>query len=464
MVRGKTFAALFLALSATIVGCAADQEGREPPPLVNDSDEEAELRALDIADDEPIVDEGDPEHLSESERDAAEENPLLDDEEDVPAPDLGGIAPLVANRQIASAERRASVNGKTYKCRPSVKNCICQGSPLNCEMPNDQPGRNRYLPPAFATELKSRTNDAERALDAGRWQVTDGTVLFDGKGLARGPIASKCFTWDDATGPELKEVGGTCVKVNFGQMKSINGAPYVYAFNVFINGVLDSSGWVPLANVTEKRELVRMGSHAPRRVGNLASTKYVIKSARDWNQTQDTFASAKLPGWSLSKVAPGPGSRKVGDYLLRDGNLINLAYGTPRVGGAATDTFYVEHETVEFKRARSTKQRPTLVRVPVDDKNRPTLIFAYGSIAGRFGWVSIPAFKKGAARSASSAPAPQGQLSFCAGKPDGVHCDPTQADRGYVCRGGATNAVMCQPGLKCVGATAENANVIQCVE
>lgn len=464
--RGELLTALVVALAATALGCSADADGEEPPALVDDG-EEAELRALEIGDDEPIVDEGDPEPM----RATAEENPLLEDEEDVPAPDLGGLAPLVANRQISSSERRASVNGKTYKCRPAVRDCVCQGSPLNCEMPNDQPGRNRYLPPAFANELERRTTEEERALDAGRWQVTDGTVLYDGAGLQRGPIASKCFTWDDATGPELKELPGTCVKVNFGQMKSMKGdgdasaRPYVYAFNVFINGVLDSSGWVPLANVAQSRELARMGSHAPRRVGSLVATKYVIKSARDWGQNQATFSSARLPGWSLSKVAPGPGSRKVGDYLLRDGNLINLAYGTPRVGGAATDTFYVEHETVQFKRARSTKQRPTLVRVPVADRNRPTLIFAYGSIKGRFGWVALPAFKKGSVRSGGgSSAATNGLLSFCAGKPDGVHCDPSQPDRGYLCKAGATTTVMCTAGMKCVGATASNPNVIQCTE
>lgn len=463
--RRRTYAALFFALAATAMGCAVDPNGEAPPDLVDDG-EEAELRALEIGEDEPIVDEGDPEPM----RAHPEENPLLEDEEDIAAPDLGGITPLVTNRQISKTERRASVSGKTYACRPAVRDCVCQGSPLNCEMPNDQPGRNRYLPPSFATELASRTNEAERALDAGRWQVTNGTVLYDGAGVKRGPFLSKCFTWDDATGPELKEIpDSTCVKINFGQMKSMKGdgdaspRPYVYAFNVFINGVLDSSGWIPLDDVVQKRELAAMGAHAPRRVGNLVPTKYVIKSARDWGQSQATFASERLPRWSLSKVAPGPGSRKVGDYLLRDGSLINLAYGTPRVGGAATDTFYVEHETVEFKRARSTKARPTLVRVPVDDRSRPTLIFAYGSIAGRFGWVALPAFKKGAARSGSGS-AVNGLLSFCAGKPDGIHCDPSQADRGYLCKAGATTAVMCTAGMKCVGATASDPNVIQCAE
>jgi hypothetical protein len=451
---GKTLTALFVALAAAAIGCSADTDGDEPPALADDG-EDAELRALEIADDEPIVDEGDPEIM----RATPEENPLLEDEEGVPAPDLGGLTPLVTNAQISGRERRVSVSSKTYECRPAVRDCVCQGSPLNCEMPNVQPGRNRYLPPAFARELTQRTNEAERALDAGRWQVSDGTILHDGAGLPRGAFTSKCFTWDDASGPELKEVPGTCVKVNFGQMKSMKAAgdasarPYVYAFNVFINGALDSSGWIPLANVTDARGLAAMGSHAPRRVGNLVATKYVVKSARDWGRNRNA-------SWWLSKVAPGPGSRKVGDYLLREGELINLAYGTPRVGGAATDTFHVEHETVEFKRARSTARRPTLVRVPVDDKNRPTLIFAYGSIEGRFGWLALPAFKKGTARSGGSTPS--GLLSFCAGKPDGVQCDPARADRGYLCKNGATTAVMCQPNFKCVGATSSDPNVIQC--
>jgi hypothetical protein len=296
-------------------------------------------------------------------------------------------------------------------------------------------------------------------------------VLYDGLGHQRGPLASKCFTWDDATGPEIVEVPGTCVKINFGQMKSMkadgdaSARPYVYAFNVFINGVLDSSGWIPLANVVEKQALARMGSHAPRRVSGFVDTKYVIRSARDWGQSQATFASARLPSWTLSKVARGAGSKKVGDYVLRDGNLINLCYQTPGVGGAATDTFYVEDASLAFRRVKSTTRRPTLVRVPVADRNRPTLIFAYGSIEGRFGWVALPAFRKGAVRSGSNAGEPDPtQLAFCAGKPDGIVCDPAKADRGYLCRGGATTAVACQPGFRCVGATASNPNVIQCTQ
>lgn len=440
--------------------CSANTDGDAPPPIVDDG-EEAELRALEIGDDEPIVDEGDP----DVGRLDPEENPLADDEEDVPEVDVGTLGPQVTNRQIAGSEKRVSVSGKTYHCRPAMRDCVCQGSPLNCEMPNTQPGRNRYLPPAFVAEMDRRTNDREKVLDAGRWEVKPGTVLYDGTGRQRGAFTSQCFTWAAPTGDALAKVDGVCAKINFGQMKRMQGAgdaaprPYVYAFNVFIGGTLDSSGWIPLDDVVQKAELVKMGSHAPRRVRSFVSTKYVIKSARDWGQTPETFASDRLPAWAQSKVAPGPGSRKVRDYLLRDGNLINLAYGTPRVGGAATDTFYVADAALGFKRVRSTTRRPTLVRVPVDDRSRPTLIFAYGSIEGRFGWVAIPAFRRGEVRAnAAAAPA-----DSCAGKADGVYCSAAATDAGYFCRGGVLTTVKCQGGQRCVGGSPDG-QVLQCAQ
>ncbi|MDB4944751.1 MAG: hypothetical protein JWP97_4285 [Labilithrix sp.] len=306
------------------------------------------------------------------------------------------------------------------------------------------------MPPDYVTELEKRVPEGQRSgkLDTGRWEVADHTILYEGGGAARGFFTSPCFAWnpDGSATIVAGDPAKSCVEINYGAMKSMRSAddaapvPYVYAFYVFLGGVktAEASGWIKLSNVVRAADVAAMGTHVPRAVRSFVSTKYVVKSAEDFGLDPATYSWTKLPAqdFAAAKVAPGDGSKQVKDYLLRDGNLLNLAYNTPRVGGVAADTFAIGHETVGFKRVRSTKQRPALVWAPTDLKRRPRIIFAYGEIAGRFGWVALPSFMRGDV--ARPAAASGGGADPCSGKPDGGFCDVILQKTGTVCKDGKT--------------------------
>ncbi|MBX3203471.1 MAG: hypothetical protein KF764_00320 [Labilithrix sp.] len=468
-------AVLLLGLVAT--ACRFD--GATDPPPFDVADEEAELAALDIGVDEPVADEDD---LSVPEDEAAPldeygepildasgelaENPVADDDEpdadaddadaddadaDDADADLGALAlrPAIAPDAIPKSEARMSIGAKTWRCRQKTKrSCVCKGSPLNCELPSEQPGRNRFIPPAEVAQIDRRGGDKMASIEAiGRWEIANDTPIYDGTGHRRGqPVRSACYAWAGSSGAKTKKIDGkTCVKINFGQKKTmqVDGEStkrtYVYAFSVSIAGKLPASSWIPLSKVVRKNELAKMPTIKTAKRSNLSSASYVVKSARDWGQSQATFSADKLPSWAQSKVAKGnDSSKRARDYLLRDGNVINLAFHTPRVGGAATDTLFVADDALAFKRARSTAEVPTLVRVRLFDPKKKSMIFAYGSIGGRFGWLPLAAFKKGTVKSSVRS------KDSCLGKPDGLHCSELAPWSGYFCEGGTVAG-----GLQC---------------
>jgi hypothetical protein len=451
-----------LAASTSVVGCSSGDDDGTPAAYPTapggadaEPDEATELSALDVADDEPIVDEGNVEADREG---VLQENPIADDEEEV------GDVQILA---VTHREPRVAITAKKFKCPGHpAGSCVCEGSPLNCELPNSQPGRNRYLPPGFVADVQKRGGSFSELVDAGRWEVAPGTALHDGEGVVRGVFKSTCMSFAGPTGTALaKDDSKVCAKINFGQIKNMKAAgetaphTFVYAFNVYVNGTVDSSGWIRLDNVLQKADLVKMGSHAPRRIRSFVATKYIVKSARDWGQDPATFASDKLPAWAQDKVAPGSGSKKVRDYLLRDGNVINLAYATPGVGGAATDTFLVADRGLAFRRVKSTTARPTLVRIPVDGVKKKGMVFAYGSINARFGWVALAAIKQGSV-AANARPAPA--ASFCDGVADGTYCSDVFPLYGYTCRAGKVVAALeCEANAtKCRGASADGASLV----
>lgn len=405
-------AALLCVSIALLAGCVFRDEQEAPPELSEDA---RELRDLGVGEDEEVVDDEGTGADESGDADASEDeelepNPVPDTEDDE-VPDEGSDEPELEAEGIGTlavppqgSHVSSTMNGRKWRCRQQTQRaCRCLGSPLNCQMPNDQPGRNRYLPPGEVARIKQPGGDTETLIEAiGRWPAQPSPVLYDGKGRVRGAFVSNCHAWSGPTGPAFSRVDGVCAKINFGGKKMMKGegdaAPrlYVYAFNVFIDGTLDSSGWMPLDSIVPRAELNRMRAVAPPKIKNaFVSTPYVVKSARDWNQDPATFSSDRLPAWAQAKVAKGPGSRRARDYLLRDGNLINLAFQTPGVGGAATDTFLVPHDGLAFRRVRSTRERPTLIRVPVAHPTHKAMIFAYGRMAGRYGWVAMAALKRG---------------------------------------------------------------------
>lgn len=441
-----------VAAATTIIGCSSDDA--TPPAFATggaqrgDIDERTQLRSLAIGDDEPVVDESDADAAVDSDLEA---NPLSDDEEEAPE-----LRPLSAP---PLGQSTTSLAGRVYRCPGTYAGkCVCVGSPLNCQFANDvQPGRDRYLPPSFIAEFDKRGVKFDAVLEAGAWEATPGFELYDGQGNKRGVYKRPCSTFKNATGAELtKDTSKVCVRVNFGQMRDIllPGETVPKRFVYVLSGLagnVPASGWVPYDSILQKTELAKMGAHSPRHVKSLASTSYLLKSATDWNQDPKTFVADNLPAWAQAGVGVSTAHVKpqAGDYLLRNGNVINLIYSTPGAGGASTDTFLVEHDKLAFHRATSTKARPTLVRIPVDSATKKSMVFAFGSIAGRFGWIALDAIKIG-----DVDPTPP---SACAGKPDATYCDEVATIFGYACKGGVVvKSLQCPaPFTHCKGPSAD---------
>lgn len=486
--------ALLAATVVVLVACSSAPD--EPEPFA--VSDEAELTALDVGIDEPVAEEGDEVETEEYDADEALadapvpadalENPVDEDPEspeevateaeDAKEPDAAATTTMsyrFLDLPVPKGEKRATVAAGKWRCkRKTNRRCICQGSPMNCEFPSDQPARNRFLPPAEVARIRAAGKDALDEI--GRWEVAENTPLYDGAGHLRYPkFSGGCHDWAGPTGSKTKDVPGTCAKLNFGQKKTMkvdgDGAAhtYVYAFAVSVPDGNDAddkrdgaSSWIPLSSVKKRATVSKMPNIKAPRLTNFVETSYVLKSAEDWGQTAEKFRAEKLPAWSRAKVAKGGGSRKAtGDYLLRDGNVLNLCYSTPGLGGVATDTVLVGPSTVAFRRVRSTAAKPTLVRVPVyNSKEKKGMYFAYGSIGGRFGWVALASIKKGKVKE-GPAPAPVLPEATCNGLPDGFHCDGAAASRGFICANGAPRKTFtCASGERCLGASADGTDIV----
>ena len=475
---------------ATTPGTSSNDED----PSLSTPDEQAELAALEIGSDEPIVDEGDvatadatdplPANPLDTDPDGAIDTDVVDDGT---AADLAtasfhvDLSPMgLPNAPVGSTTGLANswscvthINGTDR--HDTIGHCVCAGSPLNCEVPNTQPGKNRYLRPTWDSDLTSEgvpQADHGTFVDDSSWDVNAETVLYEGGGSPRGNMHGICYVANptkNAAKPFVSDPSHSCAKINYGQIKSmaVNGLPnqkFVYAFSVRVGGAGDenstsASGWIPFSSVAPSVSalLDKMPAAAPARPKSLtfAKTHYVVRTDADYPTTANAMA------FEESKVGNNPNAqegsnKKVGDYLEHDG-VINVAFGTPGVGGPATETRFVGDHTLLFRRALSSKY-PTLVYSKTSvangsDGGRHRLIFAFGEIGGRFGWLATPAFMKG---ERATPPDPCAQVPG-----DKAACDSPLGYTGFACSGGhLTKRFTCPTATpNCQGGAADGQSI-----
>jgi len=507
----------FASLCAILFAAGCSAAGDEPTPFdVGEETEAEELAAADVDPNaEPIVDEEDlaldaDDDVAIASYEGDVDDSALDESDEGEEPQLDTLA----LGPLSDTPKGEAINGmKPRHCRVDGKvmqDCMCFFSPLNCQMPTSQRGRNRIIPPRLYQEMIARTDakrrnpgnldpaDIKTPVDVSAWRIAPGTTVYDGNGVARGTVkekyasgklANECLGYDGTSSWIPTAQGGTCAKINFGLKKKIaalGDATMVYAFAIQTNGGGVLSGWVKLSSIAESQrdDLRRMRTVAGRRIASssFAGTSYVVKTAAEYGP--------KLPAWTEGKVVKPEGTcaqfkkrvknAKVGDYIVRSNDVWNLAYNTPGPGGIAVDTFVVAKDALGFKRVRSKKARPTLVRVKVYCSSQiKSMVFAYGAVTTkdglRYGWAPLRALRKGtpvaAQASAPAAPAaeetteakPSSQPvpdEFCGGKPDGFHCLPLGDNTvAAQCTGGvATAAVACDSGFVCEGANESNTN------
>lgn len=417
MIHTRSFAVSLLTvatLASPLVACGSGDEAPAPIAPSNEAQNplavDDELRALGVEDDEIVVEDG-----SEAELPTMDlpQSPVEGEDDDVNGNDADledyltdgaepGVDPAVPDLSTLNVMPLASSSSPPwwsarFGCAKSFgSQCLCRGSRNNCQFPNKQPGRNRYLPAQAVREILAAVQGKPKAeasklkaslIDSlGRFELTGDTSLYDGAHILRGTIA-----------------GASKIKINFGQRKTFSGEKHVYAFAVSFadaktGAVRGGGGWIPEDHV-KGADIGRMPTTTTPSASDFAATKYRFKTAADYGCTVQTFDEAKcLPAyWSL-KVRPNSRAKheRAGDYLVR-ADAINLLYQTPLLGGAATDTFLVEN--LRFQRARSKdREHATILRVrlyhrggtvPVGHQN-----FVFGSIGARFGWVAAGALTR----------------------------------------------------------------------
>lgn len=483
------------ALVLTLGACSSGGADSPPPFSEGALSADPELRELEVGADELVADEAtsdaeleklawpaasEPQEEGSSPDDLLDQSPFdpsLPDELPEPPPDLGqetGPAFSSLSLQDAPIGTARVWWSQSFDCprNPLKASCVCRGSMYNCQFPNPQPGRNRYLPPAAIRALRAVTGPKSRVEiieKVGKWGIENSTAIYDGSGHARGTVLGSCYSFANGV-VQKDDRGHPCVKVNFGQLKrmQVDGSSetkaYVYAFDVTISpppapGKSGGSGWILAANI--KESAFKRYDTPPRFGGGatFARTEYVLKAATDYSCTLANYDSDRcLPAWAQLKIrprSPATVSEKARDYMLRDGNVVNLAYQTPLVGGAATDTFVVQPNALAFERVRSLdSSRRTLLRISLFDTNgtvpRNTMLFVFGRVAGRHGWVAASAIKKGRASKVDST---------CIGKRDTRFCN-ADASGSVECRGQELFATQaCPTGQKCQSISADNTMV-----
>jgi hypothetical protein len=216
----------------------------------------------------------------------------------------------------------------------------CKG-PFDCKLPNTGAANaNR------ATNPQNGTDD---------WPIKAGTVLYNGFGQARGVITA-----------------GT-VNINYGQRKVIGGTRYVYAFAVPLDNGKHASGWVIESQVTAN-------------IGSMPTVSAKNPGKGDY-QTIFTVTGGDPAVFGDLKVAPNYTGSNVAatDYLKRDGDVFNLLYNLPGVGGVSTDTLPIG---THFHRSLGVLAVDLPLYNPGSSKVVRTMRFVYGHVGTRYGWIA----------------------------------------------------------------------------
>ena len=343
-----------------------------------------------------------------------------------------------------------------FECphNPLDAKCVCRGSPYNCQLPNNQPGRNRYLPPPAIHELNQTTVlDTRQQIIAriGRWDADPTTPIFDGRGTALGNVTNICYVAHDSGSSvtiDTADTGHPCVKVNFGIVKHMKtpfdpttDGRYVFAYDATVHtpdgADLHTGGWIPLSKVVSDK--FHPYNTPPRKPSRIDETALVLKAAEDYGCSSSSYNPATcLPSWTRLKIAPNSHGASFAAYLLRAGNMQTIAYNTPRVGGVATDGIDVTRPNgVQFARAHSVDaQHATILGIGLYQEGSTvrvaTKYFYYGRVAGRWGWVPQFALKKGLVTAPPDDDAGGGQ-GACSGRADGIYCNPLLPFSAFVC-------------------------------
>ncbi|MDQ3063053.1 MAG: hypothetical protein M3R14_09365 [Acidobacteriota bacterium] len=275
--------------------------------------------------------------------------------------------------------------------------------PFFANRPKGFPDRYRAVNPRLAAQGVK----GEKALN---FPLKDGKhILVDGNGVKRGAV------------------GPSNVRLNYAQVKTINGEKHYYAFATSIDHdnnpktkSIGASGWIKASAIKNgndpkyTKEDIRRSQPPP--VSEVHGKhedyqQYVVKNVapeqltgKDGKPKYGYMENGKFVSY---KVLPGVTKNErvaAGDYLRRDGNVINLGFNA---AGLSNDTFKVDGtKPVVFHRAPTSVKSAT---IDIDlfhpkDKNhagqkpvtRMRFVYGYVETQGtkRWGWMALGALER----------------------------------------------------------------------
>ncbi len=230
----------------------------------------------------------------------------------------------------------------TAKCPGyESKDCTCSESLFNCELPNEQPGRNRFL-----------TLSGDNS-----WGLKSGAPMYDGASNLRGYVKS------------------SKVEINFGQRKQINGNTMVFAFGAELTTGQAASSWIPEEDL-DVGKLVRMPTVTARdpHHGDYATNFAILPGV-----------PKHLVGLKVVRNSQSVDHEAASDYFERPGHEVYILYALPGNGGVANDAFPVG---TKFNRSKGVKELFINLYEPKSTKVVGRMGFVYGHVNGRFGWIA----------------------------------------------------------------------------
>lgn len=252
--------------------------------------------------------------------------------------------------------------------------------------------------------------DRDRAINPSTgdfyFPIKENSVLMDGNGVPRGTI-----DWGR-------------LKLNFGQVKTINNERCYYTVGITItdkNGVKSpASGWIKESSIQPGNEpkftLNQIKKSQPPdlleefpklkekdfreyEVMNVAPQE--IRDA-DGKSKYGYMRNGEFVSYKVKPEVSEARNVEAGDYLRRDGNVINLGFNA---AGMSNDTFQTDGEPVVFHRAPNEVKGTTIeidLYHPKDDDHagkkpvgRMRFVYGYVETQGtkRWGWMPLGALK-----------------------------------------------------------------------
>lgn len=215
--------------------------------------------------------------------------------------------------------------------------------------------------------VNPKTGKTGFSINQDLFKSKDGVRMVDGEGKDRGRLIE------------------SPVKINYGQRKTINGEPHVYAFATHIKtpqGDRSASGWIPEKALKDGPIQNMPSIEAPKPIGG------------DLKGGTFTITGGDPKKFGDLKVAPHISRKErvaAGDYMRRPGGVVNMLYNLPGKGGVSTDTFKTG---ATFIRSAGVKPVQVQLYKPESSEQAGKMTFVYGRVGDRYGWIAQDSLAK----------------------------------------------------------------------